>query len=88
MDQHTSHLAVHDAPDFHALSDRAAAMQKWPGVGHKAAVAAEAEFGSVQDAANAIEQDWANLLVGGKKFGTARASKLVKWLKETKNGTR
>lgn len=82
LDQHRSHLAVYDAPTFRAISDSVAALMRWPGVGDKAAAAAIKEFGSVRDAATAHELDWANLEVSGKKFGKARASKLVTWLRE------
>jgi ERCC4-type nuclease len=81
LDRHVSHLAVHDTPTFHAVSDVAGAMLKWPGVGYKAAAAAEACFASVQHAATASASRWAALDIGGKRFGEARAKKLVAWLK-------
>lgn len=85
LDRHVSHLAVHDAPTFHAVSDVAAALLKWPGVGYKAAAVAEVRFNrSVGTAARASASDWAALDIGGKKFGRARAEKLVTWLKGEK----
>jgi ERCC4-type nuclease len=82
MDKHVSHLAVHDAPSFRPVSDVAAALMRWPGVGYKAAAAAEARFkGSVVRAAQASDVEWAALDIGGKKFGRARAEKLVTWLR-------
>lgn len=81
LDRHVSHLAVHDAPTFRPVSDVAAALLKWPGVGYKAAAAAEISFGSVRIAATANEVQWAALDINGKKFGQERANKLVTWLK-------
>jgi ERCC4-type nuclease len=81
MDKHVSHLAVHDAPTFRPVSDIAAAYMRWPGVGYKAAAAAEKHFPSVQAAAIAKGIQWATLDIGGKKFGESRAKKLVAWLK-------
>jgi ERCC4-type nuclease len=80
MDKHVSHLAVHDQPTFHAVSEDAAALMRWPGVGYKAATAAEAKFKTVGYAATAEPSEWANLNIGGKKFGNARARKLHDWL--------
>lgn len=81
LDKHGSHLAVHDAPTFHAVSDVAAALMRWPGVGYKAAAMAEAKFKSVYAAARTSAADWAALEINGKKFGKVRADKLVTWLK-------
>jgi ERCC4-type nuclease len=84
LDQHASHLAVHDAPTFRPVSDVAAALMRWPGVGYKTAAVAEKTFRSVRVAANAKADEWANLDLKGKtvkKFGKARAEKLVTWLK-------
>ncbi len=84
LDQHASHLAVHDAPTFRPVSDVAAALMRWPGVGYKTASAAEVAFGSVRTAANAKTERWADLDLRGrkaKKFGKAKAEKLVTWLK-------
>lgn len=86
MDKHVSHLAVHDAPTFRPVSDVAAAYMRWPGVGYKAAACAEKSFGSVQSAATANAAAWASLDIGGKKFGRAKADKLVAWLKGVKRG--
>lgn len=85
LDKHASHLAVHDAPTFHTVSDEAAALMRWPGIGHKAAAAAELRFKrSVSRAAAASAADWAALDIGGKKFGRIKADKLVTWLKGEK----
>lgn len=81
MDRHVSHLAVHDAPTFHAVSDVAAALMRWPGIGYKAAAAAERHFGTVARAAASSSVGWETLDVGGKKFGKARADKLITWLR-------
>lgn len=81
LDRHVSHLAVHDAPTFRPVSDIAAALMKWPGVGYKAAAAAERYFKSVKAAANGAPIAWAALNIGGKKFGRLKADKLLAWLK-------
>lgn len=81
LDQHKSHLVVHDAPSFRPITDVAGALLKWPGVGYKAAAAAEARFGAVRSAATAKAVEWAGLEISGKKFGQTRAEKLVRWLK-------
>ena len=81
LDQHKSHLAVHDAPTFRPVSDVAAALMRWPGVGYKAAAAAEKRFKCVESAARGNPATWAALEVSGKKFGRTRAEKLVAWLK-------
>ena len=83
LDKHGSHLVVHEAPTFHAVTDVAAAFLRWPGVGYKAAAAAEVRFGGVGTAAHASVGQWAALVIGdkGKRFGRVRAEKLVTWLR-------
>jgi ERCC4-type nuclease len=84
LDRHVSHLAVHDAPTFRPVSDVAAALMRWPGIGYKAAAAAEKSFGSIRNAALAEAIRWSTLDINGKKFGRAKAEKLVVWLKGVK----
>jgi hypothetical protein len=88
LDRHTSHLAVHDAPTFRAISDVAAALQKWPGVGIKVAQSAEKRFGgSIRRAATASAVTWAGVSYGQRNqhFGRTKADKLEAWLKGVKS---
>ncbi len=85
LDKHVSHLAVHDAPTFRPISDKAAAFMRWPGLGYKGSAMAETKFkGSIKSAACADAASWAALDINGKKFGRTRADKLVTWLKGEK----
>lgn len=84
---HTSHLAVHDAPTLVAVSDFRAAVMKWPGIGMKASIAVEAHFkGSIRRAACAGVEEWAGIQTIGKdsklrRLGHSAASNVVSFLR-------
>jgi ERCC4-type nuclease len=81
LDAHQSHLAVHEPNSLIHISDFRRAVSAWPGIGLKTSKAVEGCFrGSVRRAASASESDWAELDIDGKRFGTARAKKLVAFL--------
>lgn len=85
LDEHGSHLNLHKPSVIMAVSDFRQAVAMWPGVGLKTSKAVEFEFrGSILAAASASVQQWAEMLVDGKRFGHVRAGKVVTFLKGEK----
>jgi ERCC4-type nuclease len=81
LDSHTSHLAVHQPNSLIHVSDFRKAVSAWPGIGLKTSKVVESCFsGSVREAACAPVEYWAEIEIDGKRFGTARAKKLVAFL--------
>ena len=82
LDGHTSHLAPHNPGAIIAVSDFRQAVMAWPGVGRKASLAFEQEFGaSIWRVVNAHWTEWAEVKTlddNGKerRFGEAAAKKL------------
>lgn len=87
LDQHRSHITVHTPSSFYKISDFRAAVMRWPGIGLRTSKAVEEYFnGSIWQAANATEEEWAELRTkdgAGKerKLGTAVAKKICAFLR-------
>lgn len=84
LDSHTSHLAIHTPVTLGTVSDVRKALMSWPGVGLKLGKVAEKTFGSVEKAASAAVQQWADLETDGRRFGELNAAKLVRFLRGVK----
>ncbi len=81
LDQHTSHVIPSQPGNWASTSLTCDAIRAWPGVGAKAAMAAEKRFGTVLAAAQGSVEEWAELSGGSRKFGRVQAAKLWKFLR-------
>lgn len=87
LDEHTSHLGVHQPPALVKVSDFRRAIMQWPGIGLHMSKAAELEFGgSLIRAAIAQAHVWATIATTDthgktKQFGEAKAEKLMTFLR-------
>lgn len=87
IDSHTSHLALHNAPTFIAISPFRQAITKFPGVGIKVSKAVETHFGgSLCKAVMAPVEEWAGiqtLTAEGqlRRLGTKVAQRIVTFCK-------
>lgn len=87
LDDHTSHVAVHQPATMAPLSDYRAAVYRWPGVGIKISAAVEEKWGpSILDAAKAGPEEWSELTTvdgSGKarRFGHEAAQRVVRFLR-------
>ncbi len=84
IDQHTSHLAIHEAPTLVPISPARRTLCTLPGVGIQVSKAAMHYFKSVVSAVNGTEEEWAALecKMGSKKrkLGRAVASRVLSFL--------
>ncbi len=81
LDKHTSHLMASQPDGWVQTSPTCDAIRAWPGVGQKAAMAAEKHFGTVHAAVNGSVDEWAELNAGSRKFGRVTAAKVWKFLR-------
>lgn len=87
LDDHTSHLALHEPTSLVALSDFRKAVCRWPGIGIRVSKAVEAHFGaSIRRAANANEVEWSEIQTfdkngGSKRLGMSTAVRITNFLK-------
>lgn len=73
MDQHTSHLAVHQQPTLVPISATRQALCQWPGLGIKSSKAVADHFGnSLRLAASAPLSEWAGIAVVDEATGKSR----------------
>lgn len=73
MDQHTSHLAVHQQPTLVPISEFRQAVCRFPGIGVKASKAVADHFGnSLRLAASAPLSEWAGIAVVDEASGKSR----------------
>ena len=85
MDQHSSHLAIHTPAAIGAVSDFRKAVMSWPGVGLKTSKAIEQRFrGSIKDAVQLNEAEWAEIQTDGRRFGRPAAERLTKFFRGVK----
>jgi len=86
LDDHRSHLSTHEPVSFFPVSPFCAAIMKWPEIGLKTALAAEAAFGgSVMRAAMATTTEWAAIETVDKKgthrrLGMKAATRIVQFV--------
>lgn len=81
LDKHTSHLMPSQPDGWVQTSQTCDAIRAWPGIGAKAAMAAESHFGTVLAAASGSVEEWAELSAGSRKFGRLSAAKVWKFLR-------
>ena len=89
LDEHKSHIAIHQPASIALLSPFRQAVNYWPEVGLRVSLAAEQKFGSIQQAAGGTNSEWANLTTVDKngksrRFGEKSAAKVVKFLQAKK----
>ena len=85
MDQHSSHLVIHTPAAIGAVSDFRKAVMSWPGVGLKTSKAIEQRFrGSIKDAVQLNEAEWAEIQTDGRRFGRPAAERLTKFFRGVK----
>ncbi len=80
MDDHRSHIAVHEQPTMIPLSRFRQAVVKWPHIGIRTSLMVEETFGgSIRRAATASVNEWAAIPVakGGRRLGTKHAQDVV-----------
>lgn len=77
LDEHTSHLAIYNAPPLVPISDTRRALAALPGIGFERSAAAQRVFGSVHRAINATAREWAAVSINNRKLGMAAAEKIV-----------
>lgn len=61
LDKHKSHLGIYAAPPLLPISNTRSVLKQFPEVGMQLSLAAEREFQTVQNAANASVEEWAAL---------------------------
>lgn len=88
LDQHLSHLDVHEKPSFLSVSKWRQALMKLPRIGRRASLAAERHFRSFRDAVNAPPQIWAGLEVvtdkgKSRRLGTKVAEEIYEFCNQT-----
>jgi hypothetical protein len=82
LDQHMSHLAVHQGPTFMPLTPFRQTVSRFPGIGLKVSAAVERHFkGNMIRAVNAGAGEWAALETNGRKLGQKTALRVVAFLR-------
>lgn len=72
LDEHRSHIGIHNPHGFLRVSETREALMKWPGVGLRVSKAAEEAFGSIRRASHASVDEWAKLTTTDDKGHTRR----------------
>ena len=82
LDEHSSHLAIYNAPPLIPVSNCRRTLATLPGLSYVRSAAAQRKFGSIRRAVCASVADWANLDVDGRKLGESTAAKIVAAINE------
>lgn len=86
LDEHTSHIAIHEPPTLVTISEFRQAVCKWPGVGLEWSRAVEQTFGgSIRRAVVAPERDWSEMCIQKadkrRRFGHTAAKRVREFFK-------
>ena len=82
LDEHSSHLAIYNAPPLLPISQCRKTLSSLPGLGFARSAGAQRAFGSVRNAICASVADWANVDMDGRRLGEAAAVKIVQAINE------
>ena len=87
LDEHTSHLAIYNAPPLMPVCQARRTLATLPGLGRQRTAAAHKKFGSIRRAVNATPEEWASLEVADangktRKLGNSQAAAIVSAIME------
>lgn len=82
LDEHSSHLAIYNAPPLTPVSQCRRTLSTLPGLGVARSAGAARTFGSIRAAVCASVAEWADVDVDGRRLGEAAAVKIVAAINE------